>query len=552
MGGRFLWLVEQSTAGEQCVGIAWVALGVNALHACRQADRLLACALRDVGVPARVLAVSELGCLDDGAGGGMGACPETCSVPVHRATSLLDGLAAVGPRVDAIVAADVMHTVDEVHAIHLVSALLSKDPRVLVLVAGSEGEGRQRCASRGATGACGAFTTEKPSSWWVQVVDRGQSHGVDAASTVALRNALFDKLDIVSGAYWWPKNALVFARRGFGSKRGVPDAISWFRAETDLSLDVAAMFARDAVAYRDVLERESVVVREPEAQGTTFAAADSAGADGAPPRLTLRVIRDKDTGLHRPAAAAEHKRDARAVQPPEGGPPEIPRELNWAVRGGAFSHPMPTSQLLSLYLGQKHDELHAALLGNLGFVSVEQPTQRHELDDFLTTFFFLVSRPDFNVVRVRARAWWRHRQGRCDSICGLQVIDGFMYLKHVARISQMVRVSDFGSTDIFVRMLSGNDRALIQVRCMCGAPGASWAVQMLLLYTPYNRLRVPAAQLWPHRAQFADAWCASCCFVCVPISPIVAYPQVFRSVDNGARGVNVKRCVLHKHANAHD
>jgi hypothetical protein len=90
-----------------------------------------------------------------------------------------------------------------------------------------------------------------------------------------------------------------------------------------------------------------------------------------------------------------------------------------------------------------------------------------------------------------------------------QVVDGFHYLKHVARISQMVRVSDQSSTDAFVRMLSGNDRALIQARGLHAVQAQHLslaATQMLMMYTPYNRLRVPAAQLWPRRAQFADAW----------------------------------------------
>jgi hypothetical protein len=315
----------------------------------------------------------------------------------------------MGP-VDVVVCADVGHAVHEASAATLAQALLGRSPRALVFVAGTEGEGLARCGARGGApaSACGPFATEKPATWWSDVIERNESYRLDVAATVSLRNALFDDIAVMSAAYWWPKNALVFSRAGAAMKRGVPDRVLWFdRTESSGALrpELLAMLERDGSAYRDLLTRDAPA-DEPRAAGIA-----RTGVDVGVAVLTqegTRGERNAPMGLRAMEGASSSNSDSPAnrssggtagEKSAEGRPGEFWADHNGTGRGPEF---VSTAALLQLYVDRRFDELHAALLGNLGFMAAEQPTNKGDLDDFVTTLLFMMSRPDFNVVRVCA------------------------------------------------------------------------------------------------------------------------------------------------------
>lgn len=117
-----------------------------------------------------------------------------------------------------------------------------------------------------------------------------------------------------------------------------------------------------------------------------------------------------------------------------------------------------------------YDRLHASLLLSLDKFTAEQPMDRLVVDRFLAAFLYIMARPDFNVRRVDAAQ---------------------LYLQHVRLLANMVRWSDYKSTDAQLRQLSSNEHGL---------------VQMLTMYSPFNSVRVTAQQMWPGHQLLADLW----------------------------------------------
>ena len=181
----------------------------------------------------------------------------------------------------------------EASADHFVATLLQHSPGLVLFGAATVYQDLGRNPTH---------VNEQPFGYWIRRFE-GRGYDLDVATTVTLKNRMFESIDVFARAWWYPKNVLAFVPRDRLGEAvhkippSVPESVRWFTNISDPVLD--AVFQRDRFEYLYHVERRRRATTGPRAEVSldSIETGETRDQSEGPEHDTVRGLIREATGL---------------------------------------------------------------------------------------------------------------------------------------------------------------------------------------------------------------------------------------------------------------